>query len=486
MPAEQDALERAVRANREKDFAGALGLCDELLGNAATEAPVRRAAAVERLVALACLNRADAFLGAATDIVDRDGVAPPDLLLEWASRVGGVNETLAKVRLTARLLEAFSARVETPFTPRLLRDIPRFPAARLSRAICEARRGVALLQPGKIILRRSGARAEIGRQKDAIVLLPDAAFAGGPVPYFLGGHTPVSGAGYWVPGFIQGGGPNKELRNELVRWLASTVRWDVLEPADDVVFAVAGGGRNNFGHALFNSLPSLHWYKALGLDCPIVFPRLRLDIAPRLVEAVDLVLEALEIPRERVLTGEVAYRKRFPFALMPNKGDFSSETVAFYGEVVAALVRGGRLRPGGGPPLIYVSRRRATVRPLVNEDDVVARVEALGFVAVEPETLPFIEQVRLFSGARVVAGPHGSGFNLMFFAPEGATLIEIHTVGRDDFLKLTSAARQNYIPLGSRLLPREDRKGFLFEDFDGLERACRQAIELAAGQKAST
>jgi hypothetical protein len=84
-----------------------------------------------------------------------------------------------------------------------------------------------------------------------------------------------------------------------------------------------------------------------------------------------------------------------------------------------------------------------------------------------------------------VVGPHGSGFNLMFFAPEGATLIEIHTVGRDDFLKLTSAARQNYIPLGSRLLPREDRKGFLFEDFDGLERACRQAIELAAGQKAS-
>jgi capsular polysaccharide biosynthesis protein len=44
---------------------------------------------------------------------------------------------------------------------------------------------------------------------------------------------------------------------------------------------------------------------------------------------------------------------------------------------------------------------------------------------VAAETLSFAEQVRLFSGAAVIAGAHGAGFANMVFAPAGTEMIEL-------------------------------------------------------------
>jgi hypothetical protein len=73
---------------------------------------------------------------------------------------------------------------------------------------------------------------------------------------------------------------------------------------------------------------------------------------------------------------------------------------------------------------LYVSRRDATQRRVLNEDDVIDLLQGFGFEIVCPGKLSFAEQVSLFSEAEIVVGPHGAGLANMVFAPGDATVLE--------------------------------------------------------------
>lgn len=78
--------------------------------------------------------------------------------------------------------------------------------------------------------------------------------------------------------------------------------------------------------------------------------------------------------------------------------------------------------PGAGKR-IFVSRlgdavKRPGYRVLQNEAQLIDALTPLGFVAIEPETMPFDDQVRAFHGADVVVGLGGAGmFNVAFCRP---------------------------------------------------------------------
>lgn len=97
---------------------------------------------------------------------------------------------------------------------------------------------------------------------------------------------------------------------------------------------------------------------------------------------------------------------------------------------------------------IYISRRQAKVRKLANELELVPLLEDLGFAIVLLEELGFAEQVRLFSEAKVIIGPHGAGLANMVFANPGATVIELtpggNRNGRGYFENLAAGASHHY------------------------------------------
>jgi capsular polysaccharide biosynthesis protein len=72
---------------------------------------------------------------------------------------------------------------------------------------------------------------------------------------------------------------------------------------------------------------------------------------------------------------------------------------------------------------LYVSRS-ATGRTVKNEGEVTAALERFGVEVVLAERLTFAEQVRLFSSAELVCGPHGAGLANAVFATE-ATVVEL-------------------------------------------------------------
>jgi Glycosyltransferase 61 len=75
---------------------------------------------------------------------------------------------------------------------------------------------------------------------------------------------------------------------------------------------------------------------------------------------------------------------------------------------------------------LFVSRRDAAKRRVVNEDELLTALATLGFEVIVPGALTFAEQVAAFSSAEVVVGPHGAGLANAIFMPRGSTIVELH------------------------------------------------------------
>ncbi len=83
------------------------------------------------------------------------------------------------------------------------------------------------------------------------------------------------------------------------------------------------------------------------------------------------------------------------------------------------------------PRRIYIDRRASDRRPgahrcLRNEDDVVAALALLGFVAVRLEGLSLAAQIALFANAEAIIAPHGAGLANLVYARPHSVIIELH------------------------------------------------------------
>jgi capsular polysaccharide biosynthesis protein len=62
---------------------------------------------------------------------------------------------------------------------------------------------------------------------------------------------------------------------------------------------------------------------------------------------------------------------------------------------------------------------------LAAEDNVERFFQRAGFEVLYAEGVPWLEQVRRFAAAEVIAGLHGAGLANLVFAPPDATLLEL-------------------------------------------------------------
>lgn len=74
---------------------------------------------------------------------------------------------------------------------------------------------------------------------------------------------------------------------------------------------------------------------------------------------------------------------------------------------------------------LYVSRRRAARRRVLNENDLLPLLDRYEFEVVETEFMSFREQVELFSSAEVVLAPHGAALANIVFSPPGCSILEL-------------------------------------------------------------
>lgn len=77
------------------------------------------------------------------------------------------------------------------------------------------------------------------------------------------------------------------------------------------------------------------------------------------------------------------------------------------------------------PEKIFISRKDAGARQIINEDEVFHLFEQKGFEQCIVSDLSFLQQILLFHNAKVIVGAHGAGLINILFAQPGARVIEI-------------------------------------------------------------
>jgi capsular polysaccharide biosynthesis protein len=96
---------------------------------------------------------------------------------------------------------------------------------------------------------------------------------------------------------------------------------------------------------------------------------------------------------------------------------------------------------------IYISRRFAKNRRVINEDTLMPIFKEYGVETVFLENLSFLDQVTLFNSAEIVVAPHGSGLTNLVFSNKNTKVIELKgpLCAEECFAKLAYWAGNKYL-----------------------------------------
>ncbi len=207
---------------------------------------------------------------------------------------------------------------------------------------------------------------------------------------------------------------------------------------------LAGKGSTNYYHWLLEYLPRLSL-----LDRHPEYDSLPLIIDAGLHPNLLAALEQVNLKRRPLIEIESSrcyamHRLVVPSRLVKMPFDYRPGARVFDDDVVFSPAAIDYLRrafahfmtgaEGAAWRRIYVPRRGAKYRELLNEAEIMALFETEGYEIVYPEKLSFEEQVRLFSEAAVIAGPSGAGMTNILFAPKEAITLMLSY--RDDRVEI--------------------------------------------------
>jgi capsular polysaccharide biosynthesis protein len=167
---------------------------------------------------------------------------------------------------------------------------------------------------------------------------------------------------------------------------------------------------NNYFHWIFNCLPRLAVLEASGVQYD------GLIVPERLAPFQRAHLEILGIPEHKLVPFTGAHVQADTLVWAAPMSPINEPSSYLLDWVRAALC------PEHPEPhrRLYVSRRDS--REAVNEKELYAELEPLGYEFLLPETLPFREQVKIFASTRLAVGPHGSNFVNGIFSRQLAVL----------------------------------------------------------------
>jgi hypothetical protein len=172
-----------------------------------------------------------------------------------------------------------------------------------------------------------------------------------------------------------------------------------------------------YGHVLLEAVPRLLFLGDAPPDAIV------LTTVP-MTGPYPLLFEAMGVPLTRVRTIEVpthCAELYVPDSLVDYRHYVSPLVYDAYDRIRTVLRERSSIATA---ERIYVSRRGIERRSLREEDEVEALFSRYGFLIVRPETMAPEDQIRLFSDARMIAGPAGSAMhNMVFGAPDTRVLL---------------------------------------------------------------
>jgi capsular polysaccharide biosynthesis protein len=217
-----------------------------------------------------------------------------------------------------------------------------------------------------------------------------------------------------------------------------------------VITSIEYGPWDNYYHWYIDSLPRI--YGLYDNSCREI-EQITLLLTRKMNNEEFSILKAL-LP-ENVVVKEVSKNIRVKpdtYIFLPFlSGDCSAylpeEYLDFYTDCIFNLFEIDRGVPKTRK--IFLSRREAKKRKLINEDEVSTFLQQYGFETYQLENLTIKDQVELFNSASVVIGQHGAGLTNLLYSSD-AKVIEIFAHKNshlNHYRHLAKAKKMTYTPI---------------------------------------
>lgn len=194
------------------------------------------------------------------------------------------------------------------------------------------------------------------------------------------------------------------------------------------VFSMLSGdvASNNIFHWLYDALPRLYILKESGL-----FDKVDWFLMPALKQKYHKEsLRILGIDLNKVIECSEYVHLQADTLLVTSPVRHKGITPTWVCKAHQKYFADDRLTKGTiYSPLVYIRRGDSNIRQISNEAQLMDVLEKKGFTSYLLSQLPFAEQVRLFSSAKVIVAAHGAGLANLAFCKEGTALIELFAPG---------------------------------------------------------
>ena len=230
--------------------------------------------------------------------------------------------------------------------------------------------------------------------------------------YVYGGQHVLTAERTWlVPSIADFPPAEAQLPGLAQRIAAGDVRALPAQGKPTVMIAKAGAG--NYGHVLVEILPRLiNLWRSPLRTVRLLLPQMMAPYAPTVQNLCDLLgitAELLFVSEQEITDVEqLVY-----LGPVSRHNTRKSETLLHFRDLVW---RGLGIVPAATRRL-YIERPAHEQRSLSNVAEARAVLEAAGYETVHPASMPFDDQVRLFSQASHIVGTLGAGLTNSLFAP---------------------------------------------------------------------
>ncbi len=201
------------------------------------------------------------------------------------------------------------------------------------------------------------------------------------------------------------------------RWLVKRQRFfPKIRRVPGTVISLSTDGHNNYFHWMLDLLPKLFIALAAGLSQGTFYIGASTPFQKQ-------SLELLGIPSARVLDANAIPFLQADELIVPFLGDRHPPNVFNAGKCrllvdVFSFLIASKSSAWNLPTRFVVSRGKTRSRRVVNESELLARLEPLGFHPVYLEDLSLLEQITLFSRAEAIVASTGAGLvNLIHARP---------------------------------------------------------------------
>jgi tetratricopeptide (TPR) repeat protein/capsular polysaccharide biosynthesis protein len=189
---------------------------------------------------------------------------------------------------------------------------------------------------------------------------------------------------------------------------------------EGTVAVLAGLLNNVYFHWMFDVLPRI----ALLENGEINFNRIDAFLVSHQLPFQQETLLTLGIPATKILEVSQYHHVQADTLVVPS----FPGSVAWMPKWVCEFLRQHFLSPTyslNKTERLYISRRSASDRRIINEQELTTFLEGIGFKCVTLESLSVAQQAALLASAEVVISPHGSGLSNIVFCQPGTKVIEL-------------------------------------------------------------